>query len=424
MADSKKMKANKIMQMIRQSQVDWKTVAEIFDLKNGYTPSKSNKEYWENGTIPWFRMEDIRENGQILDFALQKISESAVKGGKLFPANSIIMATSATIGEHALITVPYLANQRFTNLSLKPKFQERFEIKFLFYYCFLLADWCKKNTTMSSFASVDMVGFRKFEIPIPPLETQKEIVKILDKLTELEATLEATLEAELIMRRKQYQYYRDLLLTFETGELASLATASDSERQQRAAVVVWKTLGEVVEYSSTRIKFDVLNENNYVGVDNLLQNRAGKTISNYVPTSGNLTRFISGDILIGNIRPYLKKIWQADCEGGTNGDVLVIRIKDTNINPRYLYQVLSDDKFFEYNMKHAKGAKMPRGNKQAILQYLVPIPPLATQQKIVEILDKFETLTQSINEGLPKEISLRRKQYEYYREKLLDFPKM
>ncbi|MDO4697935.1 MAG: restriction endonuclease subunit S [Pasteurellaceae bacterium] len=180
----------------------------------------------------------------------------------------------------------------------------------------------------------------------------------------------------------------------------------------------------MVEYSSTRIKFDVLNENNYVGVDNLLQNRAGKTISNYVPTSGNLTRFISGDILIGNIRPYLKKIWQADCEGGTNGDVLVIRIKDTNINPRYLYQVLSDDKFFEYNMKHAKGAKMPRGNKQAILQYLVPIPPLATQQKIVEILDKFETLTQSINEGLPKEISLRRKQYEYYREKLLDFPKM
>ncbi|MDO4697936.1 MAG: restriction endonuclease subunit S [Pasteurellaceae bacterium] len=222
------MKANKIMQMIRQSQVDWKTVAEIFDLKNGYTPSKSNKEYWENGTIPWFRMEDIRENGQILDFALQKISESAVKGGKLFPANSIIMATSATIGEHALITVPYLANQRFTNLSLKPKFQERFEIKFLFYYCFLLADWCKKNTTMSSFASVDMVGFRKFEIPIPPLETQKEIVKILDKLTELEATL----EAELIMRRKQYQYYRDLLLTFETGELASLATASDSRGQQ------------------------------------------------------------------------------------------------------------------------------------------------------------------------------------------------
>ena len=102
--------------------VEWKTVSELFDLKNGYTPSKSKKEFWEGGTIPWFRMDDIRQNGQILDESLQKISESAVKGGKLYSANSIIIATSATIGEHALITVPHLANQRFTVLSLKKEY--------------------------------------------------------------------------------------------------------------------------------------------------------------------------------------------------------------------------------------------------------------------------------------------------------------
>lgn len=137
-------------------------------MKNGYTPSKSNKEYWENGSIPWFRMEDIRENGRILDNSLQHISKSAVKGGKLFPANSIIMATSATIGEHALITVPFLANQRFTSLSLKPEFADKLSIYFLYYYCFNLSEWCKKNTTTSSFASVDMNGFKRFPIPIPP----------------------------------------------------------------------------------------------------------------------------------------------------------------------------------------------------------------------------------------------------------------
>src|SRR5699024_11206556 len=120
----------------------------------GYTPSKANQEYWSNGTIPWFRMEDIRENGKVLEKSIQNINTSAVKGGKLFPANSIIIATSATIGEHALVTVPYLSNQRFTNLSLKNKFVDRFQMKFLFYYCFLLREWCKKNTTMSSFASV------------------------------------------------------------------------------------------------------------------------------------------------------------------------------------------------------------------------------------------------------------------------------
>jgi type I restriction enzyme S subunit len=86
-----------------------------------------------------------------------------------------------------------------------------------------------------------------------------------------------------------------------------------------------------------------------------------------------------------------------------------------------LYQVLADDRFFEYNMQHAKGAKMPRGNKDKIMEYLIPIPSQEEQERIVTILDKFDTLTTSISEGLPKEIELRRKQYEYYRDMLLAF---
>ena len=92
--------------------VEYKTLTELFDTKNGYTPSKSKEEYWTNGTVPWFRMEDIRENGNILSKAIQYVSESAIKGS-LFPADSIIVATSATIGQHALIKVPSLANQRY-----------------------------------------------------------------------------------------------------------------------------------------------------------------------------------------------------------------------------------------------------------------------------------------------------------------------
>lgn len=198
----------------RLKDVVWKTLGEVFDLKNGYTPSKSNKEYWENGSIPWFRMEDIRENGRILDNSLQHISKSAVKGGKLFPANSIIMATSATIGEHALITVPFLANQRFTSLSLKPEFADKLSIYFLYYYCFNLSEWCKKNTTTSSFASVDMNGFKRFPIPIPPLPEQEKIVAILDKFDTLTHSISEGLPYEIALRRKQYEYYREQLLAF------------------------------------------------------------------------------------------------------------------------------------------------------------------------------------------------------------------
>ena len=197
-----------------ENQVEWKTLGEIFNLKNGYTPSKANKEYWENGAIPWFRMEDIRENGGILNTSLQKVAEVAVKGGKLFPANSIIVATSATIGEHALITVPFLANQRFTVLSLKPEYADKFNIYFLYYYCFILDNWCQKNTSISSFPSVDMNGFRRFQIPIPPIEEQERIAGILDKFDTLVNSISEGLPREIELRRKQYEYYREKLLSF------------------------------------------------------------------------------------------------------------------------------------------------------------------------------------------------------------------
>jgi len=386
------------------AEVEWKTLDEIFHLRNGYTPSKGVKEYWENGSIPWFRMEDIRENGRVLNTALQKVSESAVKGGKLFPANSIIIATSATIGEHALITIPFLANQRFTVLSLKPEYIDKFNIYFLYHYCFTLDDWCQKNTTMSSFASVDMNGFRKFLIPIPPLSVQTEIVKILDALT----ALTSELTSELTLRRKQYEYYREKLLSFDSLEQLNMGGAK-------------KKLIDVAIYAKVRILADKLDKENYVGVENLLQNKLGKTSSNYVPTDGAFIEYLPNDILIGNIRPYLRKIWLSDRKGGTNGDVLVIRLTDENILPRYLYHILANEHFFEYNIKYSKGAKMPRGDKSAILQYEFDVPPLEQQQRIVSILDKFETLTNSITDGLPLAIEQSQKRYEYYRELLLNF---
>ena len=181
------------------------------------------------------------------------------------------------------------------------------------------------------------------------------------------------------------------------------------------------SLGDIAEYSCNRIDSRFLNESSFVGVDNLLQNKKGKTDSTHVPIKGTLTAYQEEDILIGNIRPYLKKIWFADNQGGASGDVLVIHLTKEKILPRYLYHLLSDDGFFLYDMKYSKGAKMPRGNKEKIMEYKVVVPPLTEQHRIVSILDKFDTLTTSISEGLPKEIELRRKQYEYYRERLLSF---
>lgn len=189
-------------------------LTEIFNTRNGYTPSKNNKQFWNTSEISWFRMDDIRENGRILDKAIQGVSISAVKG-KPFPKNSIIVSTSATIGEHALIKCESLANQRFTYLMLKDEYKDKYNIMFLFYYCFVLDEYCKENLNQGNFASVDMRKFNEFEFPMPSLEEQNRIVAILDRFDKLCNDISEGLPAEIDARQKQYEYYRDKLLTFE-----------------------------------------------------------------------------------------------------------------------------------------------------------------------------------------------------------------
>ncbi|MFP6057950.1 restriction endonuclease subunit S [Helicobacter pylori] len=204
-----------LLQTLAPKGVEFKTLEEVFEIRNGYTPSKNNPEFWKNGTIPWFRMEDIRENGRILKDSIQHITPKALKGKKLFPKNSIIISTTATIGEHALLIVDSLANQRFTFLSKKANCDLALDMKFFFYQCFLLGEWCKNNINVSGFASVDMTAFKKYKFPIPPLEIQQEIVKILDQFLALTTDLLAGIPAEIKARKKQYEYYREKLLAFK-----------------------------------------------------------------------------------------------------------------------------------------------------------------------------------------------------------------
>jgi len=191
--------------------VEWKKLGEVFDTRNGYTPSKANSKFWKDGNISWFRMEDIRDKGRFLSDSYLHITESAIKGKGLFKANSFILATTATIGEHALLIADSLANQQFTNLSIRKSLSDKLDVMFMYYYMFVVDDFCKSHTNKSGFASVDMGALKKMPIPIPPLATQHSIVSILDKFT----ALIENIEKELVLRQKQYEYYREELLRFE-----------------------------------------------------------------------------------------------------------------------------------------------------------------------------------------------------------------
>ena len=188
---------------------------KIFDIRNGYTPSKTNPEYWTNGTVDWFRMEDIRMNGHVLSSALQKVTEAAVKGGRKIPANSIALSTSATIGEHALITVECLGNQRFSFFTPKAAFADMVNMRFMNYYFYKVDEWCKGHLFQGNFNSVDMGALKQLCVPIPTTSEQERIVSILDRFDALCNDLTSGLPAEIEARTKQYEYYRDKLLTFK-----------------------------------------------------------------------------------------------------------------------------------------------------------------------------------------------------------------
>lgn len=177
-------------------------------------------------------------------------------------------------------------------------------------------------------------------------------------------------------------------------------------------------LGNLAYYVTDKVPVSELNSNTYVGVDNMMPNYGHVVISEYVPDEGYATKFIPGDILIGNIRPYFKKIWRANFEGGCSNDVLVVRSNGI-VSSKYLYSCLATQHFFDFDLAGAKGSKMPRGDKEHIMRYLVPI--LDSRELIGEFVDNVN-LKIMLNNSICSDLeSMAKLLYDYWFMQF-DFP--
>ncbi|GAA6807620.1 restriction endonuclease subunit S [Helicobacter pylori] len=439
-------KIERLLQTLAPKGVEFKTLEEVFEIKNGYTPSKNNPEFWKNGTIPWFRMEDIRENGRILKDSIQHITPKALKNKKLFPKNSIIISTTATIGEHALLIVDSLANQQFTFLSKKVNCDIALDMKFFFYQCFLLGEWCKKNTNVSGFASVDMTAFKKYKFPIPPLEIQQEIVKILDAFTELNTELNTELKA----RKKQYQYYQNMLLDFND------INSNHQDAKERLAQKTYpKRLKSLLQTLAPKgVEFRKLGDmtisfTKQTGFDYsafIKPTLIKEYLPNYIPFIQNkdflghyinykTDYFIPNEIAIRFPQILLNEKCLLISISGSIGKVAVFNhSQDAFIGGAIAVLKFKEKKSLDFVMHFlmsASGQKLLLNGVKSgshknltiadLKQITIPIPPLEIQQEIVKILDQFLALTTDLLAGIPAEIEARKKQYEYYREKLLAF---
>ena len=144
-------------------------------------------------------------------------------------------------------------------------------------------------------------------------------------------------------------------------------------------------LGDIINFSTTRVNSSELNNDNYVSTENMLQDYQGIVKAKSVPEDVNVVFFSCGDILISNIRPYLKKVWKATFNGGCSSDVFVLKAND-NIESDYLHYVIANDKFINFVMSGAKGVKMPRGDKKQMETYSLSLPQIQEQHKIARLL--------------------------------------
>ena len=370
------------------------------------------KELCPNG-VEYKELKDIcviKKGVQLNKEKLLEEAEYPVINGGILPSgywndynvkeNTITISQGgASAGYVQYISTKFWAGAHCYYLELKDK---NINYRYIYHFIKMKQDKLTSSQVGAGIPSVEKKILENLLIPVPPLEVQDEIVRILDDYTKSVEELKEKLNKELIARKKQYSWYRDYLLKFEN----------------KVEIV---TLGDISEYSKDKIDIKELSSENYIGIENMLQDAKGVIKSSCLLTEGRCTKFFEGDILIGNIRPYLKKIWLSDRVGGANTDVLVIKKSIESIDNKYLFFVLSSEKFFFYVMRSVKAGKMPRGNKEMIMKYQFPLPPLEVQKRIVEVLDNFEKICNDLNTGLPAEIEARQKQYEFYRNYLLTF---
>ena len=371
-------------------EVEWKALDDItIKISSGGTPSTGIAEYYD-GNIPWLRTQEV-DFDEIWDTGV-KITESGLKNSsaKWIPANCVIVAMyGATVGKIGINKIPMTTNQACANIHLDEKVAN---YRYVFHFLHSQYGYIKSLGTGSQ-TNINAGIVKKLQIPIPSLKIQAEIVRILDAFTELTAEL----TAELVARKQQYTYYRGQLLTFEESGvewkvLGDLAENLDSKRKPITSGL--REPGNIPYYGASGI-VDYVKDYIFDG-DYLLVSEDG---ANLTARNTPIAFSISGKNWVNNHAHVLK------------------------------FETYEERKYVEYYLNsidltpYISGAAQPKLNQKNLNSIKIPSPSPEEKERIVNILDKFDALTTSLTEGLPREIELRQQQYEYYRELLLSFPK-
>ena len=296
----------------------------------------------------------------------------------------------------------------FANDCFTVKGNEFTETKYLYYFMTNIQDKISDTKKGGGVPHVHISDIENFLVPVPPLEVQREIVHILDSFT----LLTAELTAELTARKKQYEYYRDKLLTFDTDAITyklkdvceSIADGDHMPPPKTDNGIPFITISNITAYNQLDFTNTMFVPHDYY--DALADKRK--------PKCGDILYSVVGSF---GIPVYIKEsinfVFQRH--------IAILRPKTDIIFPRYMFHVMKSAAFKQQADRAAKGAAQKTISLSSLASMTLRLPSMEEQERIVSILDRFDTLCNDISAGLPAEIEARQKQYEYYRDKLLSF---
>jgi type I restriction enzyme S subunit len=288
---------------------------------------------------------------------------------------------SVCIGRKGTIDKPVLLSGKFWTVdTLFYTHSFRNCLPKFIYLCFQCINWLDYNAA-SGVPSLSKSTIENIALAIPSLPEQQ---KIADCLTSLADRI--TLEAQKLDTLKAHK--KGLMQQLFPAEGETLPKLRFPEFQDSGE---WeeKKLEDISSFINQKVPLEQVSLFNYISTENLLPDYGGVVTASKLPPTGSATQFLKNDILISNIRPYLKKVWLADKDGAASNDVIVIRSKTGVIN-QCLAFLLKNDKFIDYVMEGAKGVKMPRGDISLIKQYPLALPPIPEQQKIADCLTSID----------------------------------
>lgn len=390
-------------------EVEWLPLAKVCRLINGR--AYKQEELLSKGKYPVLRVGNFFTNQNWYYSDLELDQDKYCDNGDLLYAWSASFGPRIWHGGKSIYHYHIWKVVPDSNLICK---------QFLYY----LLQWDTKalkdaHSTGSTMMHISKTTIEKRLVPIPcpdnpekSLAIQSEIVRILDKFT----ALTAELTAELNMRKKQYNYYRDQLFSFNTEDVPHLPMGQ-------------KDIGEFIR-GGTFQKKDFIDAGvgciHYGQIYTYYGTYTEKT-KTYISTAlaKKCKKAQKGDLIIAttseNDEDVCKAVaWLGSEDIAVSSDACIYK---HNLTPKYVSYFFQTEQFQNQKRQYITGAKVRRVNADNLSKILIPVPSMEIQERIVSILDKFDTLTNSITEGLPREIELRQKQYEYYRDLLFSFPK-